>query len=65
MKKKVADKNELVTIKVKRGISQKIKMLASLETQTMQEWLEWMVNKAHEAKNINNRPHLSRRSVSP
>ena len=29
---------------------QKIKVLASLEAQSMVDWLEWMVNKAYEAK---------------
>lgn len=39
-----------VVIEVTQDTRQKIKVLASLEAQTMIDWLEWMVSKAYEAK---------------
>ena len=37
------------TLLVSRDCHQKIKLIASLEGQTMQEWVEWAINKAYES----------------
>ncbi len=40
---------ELVSVKVQRGTQQKVRVLASLEGMTSQEWYANMVDKAYEA----------------
>jgi hypothetical protein len=54
--------NDLVQIEVSLDTRQKIKVLASLEAQTTPEWVEWMVNKAFEAKRIGYEKSKSKRS---
>ncbi len=48
----------LTTIEVKISTRQKIKVLASLEAQTMQEWMDWMVDRAYSAKLQANRKRV-------
>ena len=40
----------LTTTEIKLDSRQKLKVLASLEAQTMVEWLEWVINKAYDTK---------------
>lgn len=53
---------DLVGIEVPLDTRQKIKVLASLEGQTTPEWVEWMVNKAFQAKRIDYDKNKSKRS---
>lgn len=54
--------NELVSQKIKRDTNQKLKVLASLERQTIAEYLEFVINLAYDAKIRSNKK--TRRSVS-
>lgn len=41
--------NELISVKMKRGTNQKVKVLASMDKVSIQDWFDWMVDKAYEA----------------
>lgn len=43
-------KTDQVVIEIDRDSRQKLKVLASMEAQTMQEWLKWVITTAYASK---------------
>lgn len=41
---------DIVSVEISREDRRKLKTLASLEAQTIPEWLNWMIGKAYESK---------------
>lgn len=55
----MARQNEVVVTDISREARQKLKVLASLESQTMREWLEWSINMAYQSKVGSKRKHIN------
>jgi predicted HicB family RNase H-like nuclease len=48
------------SIFIDEELHQKIKVLASMEGQSIKEWVEWVVERAYESAMRNKRPHLTK-----
>ncbi len=44
---------DYVSIKIRREVNQVIKLVAALNGQTIQQWLEWTSNRAYESSKRN------------
>jgi hypothetical protein len=52
-----------ISTKIKRETNQKMKVVASLNAQTISQWLEWVVERAYESAMRNKRPHLTKNNL--
>ena len=55
----MAREDEIVTTDIHRKARQQLKVLASLEGQSMREWLEWSINMAYQSKVGSKRKHIN------
>lgn len=55
----MAKKIDIVVTEIDRESRQKLKVLASLEGQTMREWLDWSIKMAYQSKVGSKRKHIN------